>query len=151
MATTTKTQVWADVLEVLTAQKASKKLIGELETLLAPKSSGSANPPVLDDEGNIVEAYCRFHGRYEPVANMVISQGKSKGYCKASISKWNKTNANIKRLNDQAVCAMSEGQMEDAQKCAKESEALKKGLNDPKSFDYEADWAEFNKPAPEAK
>lgn len=149
---TTKAQVWADVLEVLQANKASKKIIEQMEELLAPKSGGGAiNPPKLDEKGNIIEAYCRFHSRYEPVENMVISGGKSKGYCKASISLWNKTNAKIKKLNDLAVVAMSEGNMEEAQKCAKESEALKKVLNAHESYDFDRDWAEFNKVTTEAK
>ena len=93
----TKTQTWVEVQKLLENNKASKALKEALEELLAPKSAGSmANPPKLDKDGNIVEAYCRFHQRYEKVEDMVVSQGKSKGYCKASISLWNKTNAKIK-------------------------------------------------------
>ena len=146
----TKTQQWVEVQELLTTNKASKALTQALEILLAPKSSSSTNPPKLDKDGNITEAWCRFHERYEKVSSMVMSAGKSKGYCRASISKWNKTNASIKVLNDQAVCAMSENQMEDAQKCAKKSEALKKTLNDPKSYDFDKDWADFTKVEPKA-
>ena len=148
----TKTQTWAEAHKLLVASKASKALVEAMELLLAPKSSASvANPPKLDEKGNITEAWCRFHERYEKVEAMVMSQGKSKGYCKASISLWNKTNSNIKQLNDKAVCAMSEGQMEDAQKHAKESEALKAKFNNPEFYDYDRDWKEFNKPAKPAE
>lgn len=147
----TKTQTWEAVSALLVEAKASKKLQAELEAILAPKSSGSVNPPKLDKDGNIVEAYCRFHQRYEVVDNMVMSGGKSKGYCKASISLWNKTNANIKRLNEQAVTAMGEGNMEEAQSLAKEATTLKTNLNAPETYDYDRDWAEFNKPTKETK
>jgi len=119
-----------------------KKLTQALEELLAPKTSSSTNPPKEID--GVMNYYCRFHQAYEPESNMVMSGGKSKGYCRASISKWNKMNSSIKKLNDQAVCAMSEGQMEDAQRCAKESEALKAKLNAPTSYDIVADWDSFN-------
>jgi len=137
----TKTQTWENVQTLLVEQKASKKLTQALEELLAPKSSSSTNPPKEID--GVMNYYCRFHQAYEVETNMVMSQNKSKGYCKASISKWNKTNAQIKKLNGKAVCAMSEGQMEDAQSCAQESEALKGKLNDPKSYNLEKDWEDF--------
>lgn len=138
----TKTETWKQVQALLVEQKASKKLTQALEELLAPKSSSSTNPPKEID--GTMHYYCRFHQAYEPQEDMVMSAGKSKGYCKASISKWNKMNASIKKLNDQAVCAMSEGQMEDAQECAKQSEAIKAKLNNPESYDIVQDWADFN-------
>ena len=138
----TKTQTWENVQALLVEQKASKKLTQALEELLAPKASSSTNPPKEID--GVMNYYCRFHQAYEPESHMVMSAGKSKGYCKASISKWNKMNASIKKLNDGAVCAMSEGQMEDAQKYAQESEALKAKLNSPESYNIDGDWATFN-------
>ena len=59
-----------------------------------------------------------------------LSKGKSKGYCKASISLWNKTNAQIKKLDSQAVDAMSEGDFDKAQAIAKEAKELKKLLDE---------------------
>lgn len=138
----TKTQLWNEVQALLVEQKASKKLSQALEELLAPKSGGQTNPP--KEIGGVMHYYCRFHQAYEPESNMVMSLGKSKGYCKASISKWNKTNSDIKKLNSQAVIAMSEGLMEDAQHCAKESEVLKAMLNAPESYNLEQDWIDFN-------
>ena len=140
----TKTQTWETVQALMVEHKANKKLAQALEDLLMPKNGGSINPPKLDAEGVMVEAYCRFHQRYEPVADMVVSGGKSKGYCKASISKWNKTNAKIKKLEGEAVEAMGKGDFDNAQAIAKNVTELKEGLNKPENYDYDADHKAFN-------
>lgn len=154
MARLTKAQVWTNVQtqveELLSNSKVSKKfseeLLNILEANIAPKAGGgtSLNPPKLDKDGNIVEAYCRFHQQYEPVENMVMSNGKSKGYCKASMSLWNKTNAKIKKLDSEAVDAMSDADFDKAQKIAKEAKELKDNFNKPEFYDFDKDWAEFN-------
>jgi len=156
MATLTKAQVYKNTVEQIEAllenSKTSKTFREELlliiENNIAPKKSGGsvAFPPKLNEDGEIIEAYCRFHQRYEVVENMVMSNGKSKGYCKASISLWNKTNSNIKKLDAQAVNYMTDGDFENAQKIAQESKELKTKLNAPDFYDYERDWAEFNTP-----
>ena len=140
----TKTELWNKVSETLVANKASKKLIAEMEILLAPKSSGgSLHPPKLNDKGEIVEAWCKFHQRYEVIKNMVVSGDKSKGYCKAGISKWNKLNVQVKKYESEAVAFMAEADFENAQKAAQKAKDIKKSYNDPKSYDYDKDWAAF--------
>jgi len=144
----TKTQTWAEVSKLLEESKASKALKEALELLLAPKSgSTSANPPKLDKDGNVVEAWCRFHECYEPVANMVMTKGKSKGYCKASISVWNKMNARIKSCNAQVTYFVEHGDMDKAQEMAKEAKELKEALNAPSTYNFKEDWALFNSSA----
>jgi len=154
MAKQTKLQTYTNVLnsvqELLSTAKVTKGFTAELlqilETNLAPKSGGgSINPPILNDEGEIVEAWCRFHKQYEEVGNMVMSTGKSKGYCKASISLWNKTNSKIKALDSKAVEAMSNGDFESAQAIAQEAQGLKESFNSAEFYNYERDWDEFNK------
>lgn len=142
----TKTQVWAEALKLLEAHKGSKKLTMALEELLAPKAGGgsSVNPPKLDEDGNIVEAWCRWHERYEPVENMVISNGKSKGYCKAAISKWNKANSQIKKYEAQASSALLSGDFEQAQEFAGKAKELKELFNLPSYYDFDEDWSVFN-------
>ena len=153
MANLTKAEVWTNVQSqvnvLLESSKVSKKfsedLLNLLEANLAPRAGGSSvNPPKLDEDGNIVEAYCRFHQRYETVEDMVMSAGKPKGYCKAAISLWNKTNSEIKKLDSQAVDAMSNADFDNAQKIAKQSKELKDNFNKPEFYDYERDWAKFN-------
>jgi hypothetical protein len=150
MATQTKTTVWADVQAILVANKANKALTAALEAILAPKvGGGSINPPKVDKDGNITEAYCKFHQRYEVVSDMVLSLGKSKGYCKASISKWNKTNAKIKSLEAESSALLRGGKADEAIAKANEAEGLKSTMNNADQYSYEADWAAF-RPAKEA-
>jgi len=154
MARLTKVQVWTNVQsqveELLSNSKVSKKfseeLLNILEANIAPKVGGgvSLNPPKLDEDGNIVEAYCRFHQRYESAKDMVMSKGKSKGYCKASISLWNKTMTKIKKLTNEAVDYTNEGDFDNAQEVANEVKELRDNFNKPEFYDYDRDWAEFN-------
>lgn len=147
----TKLQVYTNiqsaVLELLESQpKLSKKFSEELlqiiETNLRPTGKSSINPPKEID--GVLNYFCRFHQRYELAENMVISNGKSKGYCKAGISKWNKTNSTIKKLESQAVTKMTERDFDKAQKLAEEAQVLKELLNDPKAFNFDEDWSIFN-------
>ena len=145
----TKTQLWEEVSKLLEDNKASKKLKAGLEELLRPKSGGGnvQNPPKeIDGE---MHYYCRFHQEYEPEKDMVMSKDKegnlkSKGYCKASISKWNKLNKQIKDLEHKAVEAMGEGNFDEAQEFAKEAKEVKAILNKPETYNLGEDWATFN-------
>lgn len=144
MATKTKTSVWDEVKVALEANKANKALTAALEAILAPKvGGGSLNPPKIDKDGKITECYCKFHQRYEVVGDMVLSGGKSKGYCKAAISKWNKTNSAIKRLEAESSVLLRGGKADEAIAKANEAESLKASMNDPKGYSYEADWKAF--------
>lgn len=140
----TKIQLWNEVQELLSQHPTtSKKIVQGLEDLLKPKVGGgsSTNPPQEID--GVMNYYCRFHQRYEPVEDMVMSKDKSKGYCKAAISKWNKTNSQIKKLDSQMSALVSEGNFEEAQEVALTSKELKANLNNHEHYDYDADWLAF--------
>ena len=147
----TKAQVYHNVTkeveELLSSSKVDNgvtiKVLDILKEYLAPKAATQLYPPKLNDNGEIVEAYCRFHQRYEPIEDMVVSKDKPKGYCKASISLWNKTNAQIKKLDKEAVDAMVLGDFDKAQELANKSKELKEKLNSPDLYNYEIDWAVF--------
>ena len=148
-----KTQVYTNVVAQVQALLVNTKhtkvfqdsLLNILETNLAPKSGGGSltNPPKIED-GKIVEAWCRFHERYEVVEDMVMSKDKSKGYCKSSISLWNKTNSQIKSIDAKASDALTKGDFEEAQAFAKEAKELKDTFNLPAFYDYDRDHAAFN-------
>ena len=140
----TKSNVWADVQEVLNTQgKLPKGLYEALEAILAPKSNGgSTNPPKMID--GVMHYYCRFHQAYEAEENMVMSGGKSKGYCKASISIWNKRNSAIKKLEAEISELVMAGDFEQAKECTTELKQAKEALNDPKTYDIVEDWNTFN-------
>jgi hypothetical protein len=139
-----KSNVWSQVQELLVANKAKPALIEALEAILAPKQGGgSTNPP--KEINGVMHYYCRFHQAYEPEANMVMSAGKSKGYCKASISLWNKKNANIKKLEAEISELVMLGDFEQAKMCSEELQIAKKDLNEPSAYNLEADWEAFSK------
>ena len=143
MATVSKSNVWAQVEAILTANKVKANVIDELKNILAPKSGGtSLNPPKEID--GVMHHFCRFHQAYEAECDMVMSQGKSKGYCKAAISKWNKTNASIKRMESEAVGAMCKSEFERAKALSEEISLMKARLNDPSEYNIVEDWANFN-------
>lgn len=144
MANVSKSNVWAQVEAILTANKVKASVVEELKEILAPKAGGGVglNPMKVIDGVN--HYYCRFHQTYYAESDMVMSQGKSKGYCKAAISKWNKINAQIKKTESNAVGAICKGDLELAKTLSGEANALKLTLNDPKSYDAEADWKAFN-------
>ena len=143
MATVSKSNVWAQVEAILTANKVKANVIDELKNILAPKSGGtSLNPPKEID--GVMHHFCRFHQAYEAECDIVMSQGKSKGYCKAAISKWNKTNAQIKRIESSAVGAICNGDFELAKRLGDEANELKAKLNEPSEYNMVEDWANFN-------
>ena len=143
MANVSKSNVWAQVEAILTSNKVKAIVVDELKAILAPKTGGSVSNPSYVQDG-ITFHYCRFHQTYYAESNMVISGGKSKGYCKAAISKWNKTNAQIKRIESSAVGAICKGDFELAKNLGDEASELKAKLNEPSFYDATADWEAFN-------
>ena len=147
----TKQQQWEAVEAILNSEQyknVSKKLKAELAVLLKPKGSrGSSNPPVLNDDGTIAEAWCRYHQRYEPADDMLLYEDntKSKGLCKAASREWHKRNSAVKSLEAEATSMLISGDAESAMTKAKEAKELKESLNTPETYDYDADWSEFDK------
>lgn len=138
-----KQTIWDEVQTVLNAQaKLPKGLQEALELILKPKSGGgSTNEPKMID--GVMHYYCRFHQEYEAEEKMVMSAGKSKGYCKASISVWNKRNSALKRKEAEISELVMAGDFEQAKECSTELQAMKAELNDPKTYDIVADWNIF--------
>lgn len=148
MATTSKSNVWAQVEAILASHKVKTIVVDELKSILAPKTGGSVSNPSYVQDG-ITMHYCRFHKQFEAEQDMVMSVGKSKGYCKASISLWNKTNAQIKRLEASAVGELTRDNIDKAKELSNEAKALGERLNDPEFYNYDKDWAMFNGQASE--
>ena len=134
------------ILENTKVSKSVREAIAKvLETYLAPKSGGGQpmNPPI--EVNGTKYYYCRWHQCYEPENDMVMSKGKSKGYCKAAVSKWNKANSKIKKLEAEATEAIMNSDIETAQKKANEAKELKAKFNLPSYYNYVEDWTVFNK------
>jgi hypothetical protein len=140
----TKTQLWDQVQLLMTEHKANKALKSALEELLKPKAGGgsSQNPSFV--ENDVTYHYCRFHQAYEAEDTMVMSNGKSKGYCRASISIWNKRNSAIKAKEAEISELVMLGDFEQAKECSNELQIMKAELNDPAYYNLEEDWVLFN-------
>ena len=133
---------WAQENKV--ADKKAEALQELIKELLAPKASASQNPPRQNKDGEL-EYFCRFHQCYYTSDKMVMSNGKSKGYCRSAISKWNKLNAQIKKLSAQSSELLLQGNVEEASLLANKMQELKAILNEPSTYNKEEDWANFNK------
>lgn len=140
------TEVEALLAEHKVSKEVKEKLFAIIEEQLKPKKVGSVaeNPSYVNDEG-ITMHFCRFHARYEVEADMVMSNGKSKGYCKASIAKWTKLGKDITKLESAATTALMADNIEQAKELSMEAERLKGERNKVESFNYEKDWAAFRK------
>ena len=102
----TKTELYntviAEIENIKMSKPAMEALLTVIDTHLKPRTSGgsSKHPAKMDEAGNIVEAYCRYEEAYLPAEEMVISGGKSKGYSRKAIARWNKGQRLIKKLTD---------------------------------------------------
>lgn len=100
-----------------------------------------SHSPQMRDDG--ICYYCKFHQRYEIESDMVLSNGKSKGYCKAGISIWNKLN------NKREILAYKINRIDsifkrlDIQALQIELKEYQDKFNNPKYYDYERDWEKF--------
>lgn len=124
-----KSDVYSQVLEVLVAHKAKQPLIDAIAEILKPKTGGGVVQfPMIIDNG-INYHYCRYTGYYLPESEMVMSNGKCKGYSKKAIALWTKLGRDAQKLNDEAMQLLLNNQIVEGQDKAKEAEKLKNERN----------------------
>lgn len=97
----------------------------------------SANPPKEID--GVLHYYCRYTGKYYPLSEMVLSNGKSKGYSKIGIAAWTKVNQSIKKLDTgitNAYIALSDGKelQVSIEDLIAARERLRQALNDQSTY-----------------
>ena len=134
----TVTEKWAAAQEIMNKAEISAEVQTLLEVIYAPKSASSVNPP-LEEDGEITAYWDRWFNQYVTVEESVLSNGKPKGYSKASISLWNKYFAETKELWEPLMEAGLS-----AKEIKSEIEMAKKSMNSPESFDYDRDTKRFN-------
>ena len=93
----------------------------------------SANPPKEID--GVTHYYCRYTAKYYPLEQMVVSNGKSKGYSKIGISAWTKVNAAIKKLDAQIADCLRDDTLEKAKELNIKRQMLKDALNQPSTYE----------------
>lgn len=142
----TKTKIREAIEEVFAAHKSSK-LTEEIRASLMATFEGtvtrSEHPPVLDEEGNMIEAWCKFHKRYEPIENIVLSKGKSKGYCRAGLSEWNRRMRLAKKYDASAIEFLTTGDVESATEFATKATDERALAADYDTYDFDTDWSNF--------
>lgn len=134
MKPTNKTELLNSVLEILSAHKAKPALIEDITNLLKPKTGGGISYPPKEIEG-VWYHRCRYTELYLPESEMVLSNGKSKGYSKLAIGLWTKLGRDAQKLNDEAMKALLNGDTEHGKALAIEAEALKTNRNNPEMYD----------------
>lgn len=149
----TKSQLWTAAQEIIAEIPTSKNFTeadldsfkSQMAELYAPKSKSSANPSYEED--GVEYHWCKYHNRYEKSVDMVLDkEGKGKGYCKAASSLSNHRRQLWREANDKISELLISGNMEEAQELAPTVKELKDSINNPDTFDYDADWERFLTP-----
>ncbi len=135
--TETYTIVTAQMNKILSDNKINKKtqaaLLSMIDTHLKPKVGGGVrnieNPPKLDDDGFISEAYCKYYQRYMAAELMNISfrgtdKEKYRGESLLGAARYRAITQEIKTLNEKSMELILSGDVEGAQAAAKEGKDL---------------------------
>lgn len=127
----TKTELWNEVQEVLVANKAKQALFDALEALLKPKSGGGITQNPMQTINGVNYHYCRYADIYVIESEIVMSNGKSKGYSKKAIAEWTRLGKEVQNLNAKAMAKLLDGDTTEGAKIATDAEALKLARNTP--------------------
>lgn len=131
----TKTKLYEMVMELCAEHKANKKLTAELENLLKPKTGGGVVQYPMQTVDGINYHYCRYTGYYLPESEMVMSNGKCKGYSKKAIALWTKMGRDAQALEAEAMKLLLAKDFEAGTAKSNEAEALKNDRNKTTSYD----------------
>ena len=86
------------------------------------------HPPVLDDEGNIIEKWCKRHEQYEPIEDFKESTKNSDGYetnCKVAHIQWVALSKELRKLEEGLIPIINEGDITAVQQHQMKIEAKK--------------------------
>jgi hypothetical protein len=126
-----KSQLHTLVMQLCEEHKANKKLIGALDELLKPKSGGGIVQNPMQTINGVNYHYCRYADIYVIESEIVMSNGKSKGYSKKAIAEWTRLGKEVQNLNAQAMAKLLDGDIAGGTKIAADAEALKLARNTP--------------------
>lgn len=131
-------QLNSDLLELLTNKSCTKTnvsaIMAELLEKYTPKAGGGQvqNPSYI--ENGITMHYCRYLTIYMPEDEMVMSNGKSKGYSKIAISRWTKAGKDAKVLQESALKELLAGNIVEGQDFNAQAEELLLLRNKPEFY-----------------
>lgn len=138
----TKTQTFEFLTTLLNdAQFKSKaeqeRVLAIISDTFAPKAGGgqTINPSYYDETLGAQMYYCRYLAQYCTEDEMVMSNGKSKGYSKSAISRWTKAGKEAKTLQEKALKLLLAGQQVEGQDLNAQSEELLLKRNKPEFYE----------------
>ena len=137
----TKTQTFEFLTTLLNdAQFKSKaeqeRVLAIISDTFAPKAGGgqTINPSYYDDTLQSQMYYCRYLAQYCTQDEMVMSNGKSKGYSKSAIARWTKAGKDAKSLQEKALKLLLEGKQVEGQDLNAQAEELLLKRNKPEYY-----------------
>lgn len=138
----TKTQTYEFLTTLLNdAQFKSKaeqeRVLAIISDTFAPKAGGgqTINPSYYDETLGAQMYYCRYLAQYCTEDEMVMSNGKSKGYSKSAISRWTKYGKEAKTLQEKALKLLLAGQQVEGQDLNAQAEELLLKRNKPEFYE----------------
>lgn len=138
----TKTQTFEFLTTLLNdAQFKSKaeqeRVLTIISDTFAPKAGGgqTINPSYYDETLGAQMYYCRYLAQYCTEDEMVMSNGKSKGYSKSAISRWTKAGKEAKQLQEKALKLLLEGKQVEGQDLNAQAEELLLKRNKPEFYE----------------
>ena len=106
----TKTQTYEFLTTLLNEAEFKSKaererVLAIISDTFAPKAGGgqTINPSYYDETLQSQMYYCRYLAQYCTQDEMVMSNGKSKGYSKSAIARWTKAGKEAKQLQEKAL------------------------------------------------
>lgn len=137
----TKTQTFEFLTTLLNdAQFKSKaeqeRVLAIITDTFAPKAGGgqTINPSYYDETLQSQMYYCRYLAQYCTQDEMVMSNGKSKGYSKSAIARWTKAGKDAKSLQEKALKLLLEGKQVEGQDLNAQAEELLLTRNKPEYY-----------------
>lgn len=138
----TKTQTFEFLTTLLNdAQFKSKaeqeRVLAIISATFAPKAGGGQvqNPSYYDDTLQSQMHYCRYLAQYCTQDEMVMSNGKSKGYSKSAIARWTKAGKDAKQLQERALKLLLNGKLVEGQDLNAQAEELLLKRNKPEYYE----------------
>ena len=131
-------QLNSDLLDLLTNKSCTKTnvstLMAELLEKYTPKAGGGQVQNPSYEEDGVTMHYCRYLTIYRPEDEMVMSNGKSKGYSKIAISRWTKAGKDAKVLQESALKELLAGNIVEGQDFNAQAEELLLLRNKPEFY-----------------
>lgn len=138
----TKTQTFEFLTTLLNDAKFKSKaeqerVLAIISDTFAPKAGGgqTINPSYYDETLGAQMYYCRYLAQYCTEDEMVMSNGKSKGYSKSAISRWTKSGKEAKTLQEKALKLLLAGQQVEGQDLNAQAEELLLKRNKPEFYE----------------